>query len=247
MVRSSGRGRVVGSSRGLDEGRSSAYASAIARITESPVVGTGPGTYGVERMRDPVDVLGHLAFPDAHNIVLNNLAESGIVGLIGLLGTVVLLGLAVRGSWRRSPDERLVIGGALFGLAIFAAHGMVDVVFALVGTIVVAVALAAIAATSGNPAEPSGRPARRTLPSAAWRRRGRRRPRHASRPSARSGFSGPSLDADAALTRQPAHALELARAGDGLGARPGLRRGGSGWPPPTRRATRRPRSRPPGR
>ena len=68
---------VLASSRSLDEGRSSAYASAITRLTDSPLTGTGPGTYGVERMSDPVDSVGYLAFPDAHNIFLTTLAEFG--------------------------------------------------------------------------------------------------------------------------------------------------------------------------
>ena len=81
--------------------------SAVARFTESPILGSGPGTYGVERMHDPVPIIGWLAFPDAHNILLNNLAESGIVGLVGLAATVVLVALAIRGSWRRSPESGL--------------------------------------------------------------------------------------------------------------------------------------------
>ena len=164
----------------------------------------------MKRMGDPVDVIGHLPFPDAHNIVLNNLAESGIVGLVGLLATIVLLGLAIRASWRRSPAERLVIGGALVGLAIFAGHGMVDVIFGLVGTIVVAVAVTAIATTNGSPAEPSQDPGPRTL---------------------RAGLVVAACiavlvtvatfntertvrtvgAAETALARDPAHALELAR------------------------------------
>lgn len=145
---------TLGTSRSFDEGRSSAYASAVLRITESPLVGTGPGTYGVERMGDPVDVMGHLAFPDAHNIVLNTLAESGIVGLLGLLATVALLALAIRRSWSVSPDDRLTIAGALFGVAVFAAHGMVDVIFGLVGIVVVAIAVVAVAATNRVAPEP---------------------------------------------------------------------------------------------
>lgn len=147
---------ALGASRTFDEGRSSAYASAVARITESPLLGAGPATYGVERMRDPVDVIGHLAFPDAHNFVLNTIAESGIVGLLGSLATVALIGLAIRRSWRGSPDDRLIIAGALFGLAVFAAHGMVDVIFGLVGVVVVAIAVAASAATNTRSRAPGG-------------------------------------------------------------------------------------------
>ena len=157
---------ALGSSRGFDEGRSSAYASAIARFTESPILGSGPGTYGTERMHDPVSIIGWLAFPDAHNILLNNLAESGIVGLVGLAATLVLVALAIRGSWRRAPDERIVVAGGLFGLAIFAGHGMVDVVFALVGMTIVAIAVAAITTTSSVPLPESERPRARPFQAA---------------------------------------------------------------------------------
>ena len=102
---------TLASSRSLDEGRSSAYASAVARFTESPILGSGPGTYGVERMGDPVSIIGWLVFPDAHNILLNNLAESGIVGLLGLAATVVtrcarrprLVAAVARRAARSSP------------------------------------------------------------------------------------------------------------------------------------------------
>jgi len=138
---------VLGSARGLDEGRSSAYASAISRFAESPVVGSGPGTYAVKRMRDPVDTLEYLAFPDAHNVVLNTAAESGIVGLSGLFLTVALLGVAIRRSWRASADGRLIIAGALFGSAIFVGHSMVDVVAGVVGIVIIALAVLALAVT----------------------------------------------------------------------------------------------------
>jgi O-antigen ligase len=201
---------ALGSSRSFDEGRSSAYTSAVARFTESPFIGVGPGTYGVERMSDPVDVIGHLAFPDAHNVVLNTLAESGLIGLLGLLATVVLLGLAIRRSWLTSPGDRLLIVGALFGVVVFAAHGMVDVIFGLVGIVLVAVAVVAIATTNANS------PDRTSVARPAYLR-------------AATGIafvvviliSGALVqvertfatiaDADAALERAPAEALAIAR------------------------------------
>jgi hypothetical protein len=154
---------VLGSSRDLDEGRSSAYSSALTRFTESPVLGSGPGTYAVERLHDPVDALPHVAFPEAHNFVLNTLATSGIVGLLGMAGTVVLVALAIRASWRRAPAERLIVAGALFGLTVFAAHGMVDVVFALIGMNMLALAVVAIASTSGVPVPVSDAPRARSV------------------------------------------------------------------------------------
>ena len=50
---------AIGSRRSFDEGRSSAFASAITQISRSPIVGSGPGTYGVRRTGEAVDDLGH--------------------------------------------------------------------------------------------------------------------------------------------------------------------------------------------
>ncbi len=160
---------ILGSGRSFDEGRSSAYASAISRFTESPILGTGPGTYGVLRMADAVDAPGNLVFPDAHNIPLNTAAESGIVGLAALILTGVLLALGVRQAWRSGSADRLVIAGALFGLAIFIGHGMVDVVFGLIGNMILALAVAALALTNDGPVDAATIPFGRTRPNRARR------------------------------------------------------------------------------
>ena len=145
---------LLASARSFDEGRFSAYASAVDRFVESPLLGGGPGTYGVRRMSDVVDSIWHLAFPDAHNIVLNTLAETGLVGLIGLGITVFLLGGAMHRTWLDAPSERPIVVGALFGIAVLAGHGMVDVVFALIGIIVLAIAAVALAVTREGAGEP---------------------------------------------------------------------------------------------
>ncbi len=151
-IAAAGAAVLLASARSFDEGRFSAYASAVDRFLESPLLGGGPGTYGVRRMSDVVDLLGHLAFPDAHNIVLNTAAETGLVGLGGLLMTVALLGIAIRRTWRDAPAERPILAGALFGVAVLAGHGMVDVIFGLIGISVLAIAVIAIATTnSGSP------------------------------------------------------------------------------------------------
>jgi hypothetical protein len=138
---------LLASSRSFDEGRFSAYASAVDQFAEFPLLGGGPGTYGVRRMSDSVDTLGHLAFPDAHNIVLTTAAETGLVGLVALLVTVALLGIAARQAWREDPAQRPIIVGALFGVAVLAGHGMVDLIFGLIGINVLAIAAVALAAT----------------------------------------------------------------------------------------------------
>jgi O-antigen ligase len=145
---------LLASARSFDEGRFSAYASAVDRFAEAPLLGGGPGTYGVRRMSDVVDSIGHLAFPDAHNIVLNTLAETGAVGLVGLGITVFLLAGAMHRTWLDARAERPIVVGALFGVAVLAGHGMVDVVFALIGIIVLAIAAVALAVTHEGTGEP---------------------------------------------------------------------------------------------
>jgi O-antigen ligase len=148
-----GLGVILLTGRSFDEGRSSAFASAIDRFTSSPFVGTGPGTYGVYRMGDPVDSLSHLAFPDAVNIVLTSAAESGLVGLLGLACAVGLYALAIRNTWGRTGAERLTIVTAVLGLGVVGGHAMVEVVFALVGIVLLVLAALSLAAADTIRAE----------------------------------------------------------------------------------------------
>jgi hypothetical protein len=148
-----GIGVILLTGRSFDEGRSSAYASAIDRLTSSPLAGTGPGTYGVYRMGDPVDVLSHLAFPNAVNIILTAAAESGLVGLLGLAFGVGLYALAIRNTWRRPGAERLTIVAAVLGLAVVGGHAMVEDVFALVGIVLLVLAALSLAAADTITAE----------------------------------------------------------------------------------------------
>jgi hypothetical protein len=155
----------LASGRSFDEGRFSAYASAIDQFVASPLLGGGPGTYGVRRLSDVVDSLGHLVFPDGHNIVLNTAAETGLVGLLGLVATVTLLGTAVLRVWRGDPGERSIIAGGLFGVAVLAGHGMVDVVSGLIGIVVVAIAVVALIVTQdSSPRPPAATQGRWILP-----------------------------------------------------------------------------------
>ena len=147
-----GLGVVLLAGRSLDEGRSSAYASAIAQFLSSPIDGTGPGTFGVLRMADSVDALSRLAHPDAHNIILTAAGESGLIGLVGLgLASAAYL-VAARRAWRGSRHARALAAGALLGIAVVAGHAMGEVVFALIGVVLAVLASIAIAATRVEPA-----------------------------------------------------------------------------------------------
>jgi Flp pilus assembly protein TadD len=95
-----------------------------------------------------VDVISHLAFPDAHNLFLTSAAESGLVGLAGFILSVAAYVLASRRTWSSSPTEsRPIVVAALFGLAVVAGHAMVEVVFALIGVVLLTLGVLALATT----------------------------------------------------------------------------------------------------
>ena len=156
-------GYVLIASRSLDEGRFSAYQSAITRFASAPLTGTGPGTYGALRMGDPVDVLSHLVFPDAHNLILTAAADSGVIGVAGLVLAVGLYGIAIRRHWAVEAGNRPIILASALGLGIVGLHAMVDVVFALVGLVLMALACLAIASSPMSPAGADDRQQRRGL------------------------------------------------------------------------------------
>lgn len=86
--------------------RVSMWATAIAMFRTAPVLGVGPGTFG----------LFHPLYPDAHNLILNLAAENGLIGLVsfGLLAIAVGRALWIR---RASPFVRGVIASCIGMLA----------------------------------------------------------------------------------------------------------------------------------
>lgn len=157
---------VLLASRSFDAGRSSLWASAVAGFVSSPVVGTGPGTYAVGRMDDTVDALSRLAHPDANNAILTMSSDSGLVGLIGLGLAAVAYVVAMRTAWRLDPLGRPVAAANLLSLALFAGHAMVEMVFALIGVVMLFLAGISLASTTGLAANASAGRRSRWLDSA---------------------------------------------------------------------------------
>jgi O-antigen ligase len=133
------------SSRSLDEGRLSAYSSAVNQFVSSPVLGVGQGLYPIRRLAEPIDPLAYLAFPSAHNIVLNTAAETGLVGLLALAASAALAGVVLLRRLGLGGDEaRLALVLSLSLLPVLL-HALVDVVFELPGLLVVGTAIGALA------------------------------------------------------------------------------------------------------
>ena len=90
-----------------------AYVAAATRIfAEAPVLGTGPGTWVIQRVSYTVSPEPDYYIPHAHNIYAQTLAELGIVGaIVGLLAVAMALWMirtAVRDAdpvWERGRQQ----------------------------------------------------------------------------------------------------------------------------------------------
>ncbi len=102
------------------------YLQAATRMfAESPIFGTGPGTWVAQRIlyTDPPTVDYYI--PHAHNVYAQTLAELGFVGTIAgfvlFVGVVTLIRRAIS-----SPNQRAWAMAAVFASAYFAAHQLLD-------------------------------------------------------------------------------------------------------------------------
>ncbi len=122
--------------------------AALKMWAASPWLGVGPGNYAVvyDRFRLPQwdQALGH-----AHNIYLNTLAESGLIGLAGFMILWGGLALWLWGKIRRSPDAwtQALAVGMLGVLAYLAVHSFFDNLFVQGIYLHIALGLAAVMAT----------------------------------------------------------------------------------------------------
>lgn len=105
------------------------WEAAVAMWAEAPWLGQGPGHYALAYRRVHLprwpDALGH-----AHNIYLNLLAETGLVGLAGfLLLWLGLLGLALRAAGS-AGRLRAALGLGLLGVLVATSiHNLLDNLF----------------------------------------------------------------------------------------------------------------------
>jgi len=147
--------------RDLDEGRTSGYRTAITAAVGHPLLGSGPGTYGAIRLGEDVESSGWYVYPNAHNLVLNTAAESGLVGVAAVLAGAALVAVALRRRWSEPGADRPVVVAAVAGLTMVLLHAMVDVVVDVPGIagfafLVAGIALARPAVAGSVPDRPGG-------------------------------------------------------------------------------------------
>lgn len=104
------------------------YLLAASRMfAEAPILGTGPGTWVIQRVRYTYAPETDYYIPHAHNIYAQTLAELGVVG--ALAGVILFVSLArlLRDAIRdEDPVRRRWGWAATFALVYFAAHQVID-------------------------------------------------------------------------------------------------------------------------
>jgi hypothetical protein len=113
-------------SEGGEDLRLSYVAVALRLFEESPLVGTGLGTWVVQRIAytQPPEVDYYI--PHAHNVYAQTLAEQGIVGAVAGLVVFAALAWLVRDAIRSDGPRRQVGIATAIGLVYFAAHQVLD-------------------------------------------------------------------------------------------------------------------------
>jgi hypothetical protein len=115
-----------------------------------PLGGTGAGTYELARRPIRGDTLAPI---DPHNLVLKALAETGIVGLLLLLGAIAAAVRVAVGALRRTAGEERAAPAALVaGGAAWLAHSLVDMPWEYAAATVPVTFGLGVLATAGRPA-----------------------------------------------------------------------------------------------
>lgn len=137
---------------------------ALELFGQSPIVGTGPGTWVIQRpgLTLPGDVDDYI--PHAHNVYAQTLGELGLLGAAaGLVLTFLLVRLVLGAARDPNVAQRRLGWAVLIGLVYFAAHQVLDFYPNFPAVLIAAAIPAALldAATAGVVADA---PARDTPP-----------------------------------------------------------------------------------
>jgi O-antigen ligase/Flp pilus assembly protein TadD len=122
-----GPGLLLRASAGGEDIRMGFFAVSARMFQSSPLIGTGPGTWVVQRIAYTLPSETDYYIPHAHNIYLQTLAEFGIVGaLAGLVVVIALARLLLEALQDADPARRRMGWVALFATVYFGAHQLLD-------------------------------------------------------------------------------------------------------------------------
>jgi O-antigen ligase len=120
-------GIVARAGSGGEEVRLGFYFAALRMFVSSPIVGTGLGTWVIQREAYTPASDADIYIPHAHDVPVQVLAEQGVVGAVAAVVLIVNLAVLLR-SAGRSPDgdQRRWAWITALGLIYFAAHDLLD-------------------------------------------------------------------------------------------------------------------------
>ncbi|MCA9885377.1 MAG: O-antigen ligase family protein, partial [Anaerolineae bacterium] len=125
----------------IDSGRVVLWSTALQLAATHPVTGIGYGGYGQGLVLLSGDVF--IPFYHAHNLYLNSLAETGIVGLLLIAWAgVALIRTAIKHWQASSGADRIKLQAVIAALIAFAFHNLMDTLLAPSMSLLIAVLVA---------------------------------------------------------------------------------------------------------
>ena len=137
--------------RSGDVARLDLWHSAVAMTRDAPLLGVGPHLFGATQRLygDRALAASTDRLVTAHNLPLNTLAETGVIGLAAALWVGAAFLRMWQQAWRRAePGRRLRLEACLAALAGFGVQSLVDT-FALTQTVLPVLMIAAYTAAGG--------------------------------------------------------------------------------------------------
>jgi O-antigen ligase/tetratricopeptide (TPR) repeat protein len=157
---------------GGEDARLAYTLAGLRMFLESPVVGTGPGTWVIQRPHYTIAPGVDYYIPHAHNLEAQTLAELGLVGSAAGVVLLVWLGRLFLGAIRSTSAERRRWGWAgTVGLTYFALHQVLDLYVNMPAFLfAAAIPVAYLDATSpaGQSAPSRARDSRRARANRGW-------------------------------------------------------------------------------
>ncbi|MBI4640378.1 MAG: O-antigen ligase family protein, partial [Candidatus Tectomicrobia bacterium] len=152
----------------LADGRWELVKPIVRQINDSPLFGTGSGTFKEFFSHYQPASLGNVFFDHAHNDYLEMAADHGAIALLFFLTLLLFIGRLLKTAMnRRSPYARRMTSGLLAGVVAIGVHSLFDFNLQIPANALYFVFLLALAFTSAHVPETSRRTSR--LPSSSAR------------------------------------------------------------------------------
>ena len=112
---------------GGEEFRAGLYATAVRMFQASPLLGTGPGTWVVQRPAYTLTSETDYYIPHAHDLYLQTIAEFGVLGAVAGVMALLCVAWLIRNGITDVDQTRRRFGwAALFSTTYFGAHQLLD-------------------------------------------------------------------------------------------------------------------------